>query len=971
MKMQTSFWIGCGALLIGSMISAAEPAGTAFTYQGRLMDGGSPADGVYDLRFTLYTDPDGLPADQVGPLLYGGDIGILAGYFTVELDFGSDVFDGNARWLQVGVRPGASVGDFTVLSPLQELTASPYAISSREVTGRVRTAEIYETLPYDNWLPTESSRNWWSVAMSADGTIRTAVVYGGQIYVSTDSGETWTPRESDRNWRSVAMSADGTIQAAVGLNSQIYVSTNTGETWVPMDSNRFWMSIDMSDDGMVQLAAVSDGQLYVSTDSGTTWAPKESSRYWTAVAVSADGSCQTAVGLDSQIYVSTNTGDTWTPRDSDRRWVSAAMSADGLLQTAVVNGGEIYVSDDSGQFWKPRESSRDWTFAAMSADGVIRMAVVHNGQIYLSTDSGETWTPTASVRRWRSAAMSADGTLLTAAVYGGQIYAADAWSDVGIGTTNPTQKLEVAGTVKAEAFIGDGSELTNLTYAETDPTVPASVKDGVSWDELSAVPAGFADGIDDVGLTAETDPQVGSNTTNYVPKWNGSSLVTGSLYDTGNIGIGATSLSDRKLNVYTDSDTYGLYGENAATSGVRYGIRGTASGNSTGDSIGISGSGSSASGSNIGVYGYAITASSGVNYGIWGEAVNSGAGDAYAAYFNGDVATTGRTAIGRDTIALSHDRRLEIYTNSDTYGLYSENAKTSGLDYGIYGFASGNTTGQGIGLFGKSSSASGNNIGVYGLATAASSGTNYGIWGEANNSGAGDAYAAYFNGDVAATGRTSIGTSAVNSGRRLNVYTNSDTYGLYSENAKTSGLNYGVYGYASGNTTGQNIGLLGRSSSASGTNVGVYAFAVTTSSGTNYGIWAEASNSGTGDAYAAYFNGDVLTTGDIDVSNNRVKHYHGFPRPDYDSGWVTIAADETLTLSHNLGGNVDNYVVDMQFKNTTGVAGINQLFVGGDHFYDLYLGASWRNLTSSSIEVVRNGNDVLINRIRIRIWMYD
>ncbi|MGH7953739.1 MAG: hypothetical protein ACREFE_17720, partial [Limisphaerales bacterium] len=28
--------------------------GTAFTYQGRLDDSGSPANGIYDLRFTIY-----------------------------------------------------------------------------------------------------------------------------------------------------------------------------------------------------------------------------------------------------------------------------------------------------------------------------------------------------------------------------------------------------------------------------------------------------------------------------------------------------------------------------------------------------------------------------------------------------------------------------------------------------------------------------------------------------------------------------------------------------------------------------------------------------------------------------------------------------------------------------------------------------------------------------------------------------
>ena len=42
-------------------------------------------------------------------------------------------------------------------------------------------------------------------------------------------------------------------------------------------------------------------------------------------------------------------------------------------------------------------------------------------------------------------------------------------------------------------------------------------------------------------LTSENDPQVGANTTNYVPKWDGFALVSGTMYDNGNVGIGTTT----------------------------------------------------------------------------------------------------------------------------------------------------------------------------------------------------------------------------------------------------------------------------------------------------------------------------------------------------------------------------------------------------------------------------------------------
>jgi hypothetical protein len=63
-----------------------------------------------------------------------------------------------------------------------------------------------------------------------------------------------------------------------------------------------------------------------------------------------------------------------------------------------------------------------------------------------------------------------------------------------------------------QIFFTDGSTLqerfAELTAPETDPTVLASVKDGVAWSEISSIPAGFADGVDNVGIASETDPTV-------------------------------------------------------------------------------------------------------------------------------------------------------------------------------------------------------------------------------------------------------------------------------------------------------------------------------------------------------------------------------------------------------------------------------------------------------------------------------
>jgi hypothetical protein len=116
---------------IVAVATAAEaqpfPLGTAFTYQGRLEDAGTPANGTYDMQFTLH---DAAAAGaQVGPVVTRDDVAVAAGLFTVALDFDT-AFAGQARFLEIGVRPGSSTGGYTLLGPRQELTPAPNALFS-------------------------------------------------------------------------------------------------------------------------------------------------------------------------------------------------------------------------------------------------------------------------------------------------------------------------------------------------------------------------------------------------------------------------------------------------------------------------------------------------------------------------------------------------------------------------------------------------------------------------------------------------------------------------------------------------------------------------------------------------------------------------------------------------------------------------------------------------------------------------
>lgn len=102
----------------------AAPLGTAFTYQGRLIEGTNAYTGNAEFNATLWDVASGgttLATNASGSVI----VGVTNGLFVLPLDFGTN-FPGDARWLQLEVR--TTIGGFTTLSPRQALTPAPYAL---------------------------------------------------------------------------------------------------------------------------------------------------------------------------------------------------------------------------------------------------------------------------------------------------------------------------------------------------------------------------------------------------------------------------------------------------------------------------------------------------------------------------------------------------------------------------------------------------------------------------------------------------------------------------------------------------------------------------------------------------------------------------------------------------------------------------------------------------------------------------
>jgi Chaperone of endosialidase len=130
MRLRVLFKYSSALLLVVAIfvsVSTAFAQTTSFTYQGRLTDGGTAANGNYDLQFALWTSLSG--GAQVGSTQTLNTVAVSNGVFTVSLDFGAGAFPGASRFLEISARTAGSAS-FTLLTPRQPITSTPYAVRS-------------------------------------------------------------------------------------------------------------------------------------------------------------------------------------------------------------------------------------------------------------------------------------------------------------------------------------------------------------------------------------------------------------------------------------------------------------------------------------------------------------------------------------------------------------------------------------------------------------------------------------------------------------------------------------------------------------------------------------------------------------------------------------------------------------------------------------------------------------------------
>ena len=176
--------LGAAAALLGMTLqpTATRAQSTAFTYQGRLAANGSPANGTYDMTFTLLAASNSVAA-QAGPVTNLA-VNVTNGLFSTAVDFGANAFTAGYNWLGIGIATNGA-GVFVPLSPRQFIAATPYAqyAANAALAGAVATTNLTGSIS-DNQLSANVALRSSANTFTGNQTINGAATFNNGLTVA-------------------------------------------------------------------------------------------------------------------------------------------------------------------------------------------------------------------------------------------------------------------------------------------------------------------------------------------------------------------------------------------------------------------------------------------------------------------------------------------------------------------------------------------------------------------------------------------------------------------------------------------------------------------------------------------------------------------------------------------------------------------------------------------------------------------
>jgi hypothetical protein len=218
---RTALWL----LIAAGCFSAAAQGNVPVTYQGQLLNNGSPANGLYSLTFTLYTNSSGGGAVAVTET--NNNVSVNNGLFATVFLVNTNVYGDKdyTNWLELGVATnGTSV--FTTLAERQQLTFVPFAINALNAgTAAIATsATNFSGFVSGDVSGTQSA----TVVISVGGQPATNIASGviaANSATSSNSPNTIVKRDGSGNFSAGSVTLNGSLH--LSFPTVIYSGTNT------------------------------------------------------------------------------------------------------------------------------------------------------------------------------------------------------------------------------------------------------------------------------------------------------------------------------------------------------------------------------------------------------------------------------------------------------------------------------------------------------------------------------------------------------------------------------------------------------------------------------------------------------------------------------------------------------------------------------------------------------------------------
>ncbi len=443
------------------VLHAQTPVGTEFTYQGQLRQAGDPVDGQADMVFRLYDAAAG--GNQVGSTVGPAFVDVADGLFTVQLDFGAAAFNGDARWLEVEVEFPSGEGNWTTLSPRQPMTPAPYALYALSGPGggghwAANGDDIYNTNAGDVGIGITTPSSPLHVVGSGSRTAR--------VRNTSATGGT-------------ALLAEATGGSGYSCALNAYVCTPTGDAVYAFNEadsgNAHAFSGETSSpDGVAIYGLAGDGSEYstgigvygksngdynaagvygeAATTAGTGYGVR-------GVASSGTGVRGDHQGTGNYGKLGTSTAGVYGRTGQDYTYAVRGYAGSANAYAGYFTGGRNYFEGDVGIGTTAPGARLHVAQATVSGNTIIGQGTVDGASpnILLEEDCGEN----ANIRL-----NEANDAALEFQTGGATRLAIRQDGLVGIGTPQPTEALDVVGTVKADGFHltaspGDGLVLTS------------------------------------------------------------------------------------------------------------------------------------------------------------------------------------------------------------------------------------------------------------------------------------------------------------------------------------------------------------------------------------------------------------------------------------------------------------------------------------------------------------------------------